>query len=408
MIFQFNLGIDIQDDKLMISQVKPSYRGIHLESYGVYSLDREIPIQEKLGAVRALIEDFKKEKKIGSTDTYLGIPADLVMFREIDLPLTVKENLNTALKYEIGKHIPLSVEDIYYDHQVIHEDRKQNLLRIFLVIVKKKTFQPYLDFCQTLPGGISGIEVSSTALANSIFYFQESEDSSLKEILFRIAANGGNFSDHISNLDLPSIPDRKRPSSQLLLSCGLALKNLCNVPLQINLLPDHFQKRPGRIGKYTMIALAVLMFLSILTWGGSQLFRHRMILAGLGSEIERLSPEIDRIETIRGEIEEGRQYLDQFDGLYKEDVPVIDILREITQILPENAWISEFFLNNEQIRLNGFADSASDLIGILESSPILRDAVFLSTIVKEDNGKERFNIGLSVVPYKNSKEAANS
>jgi len=75
---------------------------------------------------------------------------------------------------------------------------------------------------------------------------------------------------------------------------------------------------------------------------------------------------------------------------------VSDMLRELTQILPETAWVQEFTFFKREIQLEGFADSASELIPLLEMSPLFKDAVFLSTITKDKDGKERFRIGLKM------------
>ena len=84
--------------------------------------------------------------------------------------MAVKENLRGTLLYEMEKYVPLPVGDIYFDYQIIAEDKEANKLKILLVVVKKEFIDPYLDPENPLGAGISGIEINSTALANYLSY----------------------------------------------------------------------------------------------------------------------------------------------------------------------------------------------------------------------------------------------
>ena len=52
-------------------------------------------------------------------------------------------------------------------------------------------------------------------------------------------------------------------------------------------------------------------------------------------------------------------------------------------------------LKPDGLQLIGTSDTASDLLAILEDAPLFKDAVFISTITKDKEGKEKFRIGLS-------------
>ena len=116
------------------------------------------------------VNAFLGEHRIPSADIFLAIPRDLTILRYIELPLAIKENLRGTLLYEMEKYVPLPVSEIYFDCQIIAEDREANKLTVLLIIVKKEFIDPYLDRENPLGAGISGIEINSTALTNYLSY----------------------------------------------------------------------------------------------------------------------------------------------------------------------------------------------------------------------------------------------
>ena len=73
---------------------------------------------------------------------------------------------------------------------------------------------------------------------------------------------------------------------------------------------------------------------------------------------------------------------------------VIELLRELTERIPKSAWISNMTISDKGVEIEGYADSASELIPLLDTSPMFKDVGFLSSITKSREGKERFRIGL--------------
>ena len=53
-------------------------------------------------------------------------------------------------------------------------------------------------------------------------------------------------------------------------------------------------------------------------------------------------------------------------------------------------------IKNDTIEINGYADTSSFLIGILEDSPLLENVIFPATITKRGGQKERFRIKADV------------
>jgi general secretion pathway protein L len=123
--------------------------------------------------------------------------------------------------------------------------------------------------------------------------------------------------------------------------------------------------------------------------------RERLDLKRLNAQIEQLSAEVADVEKVRtrcGELEGQIAYLDSLGR--GGSVPIIDILRDLTDIIPQSAWVNRFSVSDMDVKIEGYADSASELITRLEGFSTFSDVAFLSTITKTKDGKERFRIGL--------------
>ena len=174
---------------------------------------------------------------------------------------------------------------------------------------------------------------------------------------------------------------------------GLALKAFQTPPTDINLLPPRLRKRASRAGLFTMVSLGVLLVLLLLAWAGGNVLQRRLTLDRLNAELKTLSTVIAEIERDRNECARLENQLKALQDLYAGP-SALEILKELSERIPETAWVMGFTFSDNGVELEGEADSASELIPLLDESPVFRDVVFLSTITKTREGKDRFRIGL--------------
>lgn len=183
-------------------------------------------------------------------------------------------------------------------------------------------------------------------------------------------------------------------SPVLLPAYGLALKGVRKVPLNINFLPRELRKKASRVAFYFLFALSLLALLFIAGWLGSSIAHQRLLLDRLNGELETLSTDVQRIQRLEGKVKALEEEIDFLNGISARRVRVLDLLKELTERIPETAWIQRFSFNADTIEIEGYADTASDLLSLLEASPRFGNAGFLSPITKGRDGKERFRIGL--------------
>ncbi len=84
----------------------------------------------------------------------------------------------------------------------------------------------------------------------------------------------------------------------------------------------------------------------------------------------------------------------------REHFTVMELLNEVTKLLPDDTWVLQFGRRGAQMTVSGYSGTSSALIAILEGSDMLNQVKFSSPVTADPRvGKERFNIS-AVVPKK--------
>jgi general secretion pathway protein L len=75
---------------------------------------------------------------------------------------------------------------------------------------------------------------------------------------------------------------------------------------------------------------------------------------------------------------------------------LLAILSELTRVLPDGTWLTEFQLDGSKVHIQGFSKSASDVVGVVDRSPIFANAQFMAPLQSAPNGLERFDLSFDV------------
>lgn len=120
--------------------------------------------------------------------------------------------------------------------------------------------------------------------------------------------------------------------------------------------------------------------------------QQRQFLSRLNAEIARLQPQVRRMEQIESQAGEAQKKAAVLAAQVGRDARNLEALRELSEILPDTAWINELSVHGDTIDLSGFADSATALVPLLDQSPLFQDATLASGITRTQQGKELFHI----------------
>ncbi len=97
--------------------------------------------------------------------------------------------------------------------------------------------------------------------------------------------------------------------------------------------------------------------------------KERRALAALDASIARLAPEVQQAERLAAEVERARRELTTLRGFEEQGLHPLPVLRELTDTLPGDAWLTNLSVDRNGLELGGFANAASQLIPLLEASP---------------------------------------
>jgi Tfp pilus assembly protein PilN len=135
----------------------------------------------------------------------------------------------------------------------------------------------------------------------------------------------------------------------------------------------------------------VILGVSALLYPG---YRAGRYLVSVNRKIEALTPEVRAVERVQQELERKRKLLANIVAIESNAARPLPVLRELTEVIPAEAWLSSLSLDTKGVELTGQAAAASSLIPLLENSPRLEKVEFSSPVTR-GRDKEQFRIRAS-------------
>jgi len=193
-------------------------------------------------------------------------------------------------------------------------------------------------------------------------------------------------------------PADKRKLPLLSVALGLALKGVRRIPLDINLIPA--AQRPKKKKSKKKIAAVVASCVIVLLAVGflvQDILVTNARLAELDAQLTDLKVAAQSVEALQKEIEQTEKYDAEIKQIRDADVSKLKILEELTKLIPDDSWLTDFEFSGDEkkIILSGYSTSASKLIPILEDSKLFEKVKFTSPITKGGGVKENFKIEMT-------------
>ena len=175
-------------------------------------------------------------------------------------------------------------------------------------------------------------------------------------------------------------------------SLGLAYSGLSHRPAaRINLLPEELRLRRTRWAYVPAILLGIVIVILLGALGLRRIVQGRYFVEQLDTEIQALKPSVDRVLAVRNQAQTLERRIDFTEKLMRERDMNLEVLKELSNILPSDTFLTLYQNEKGIIQISGSSSSAPDLIPKLEQSPLLKDVVQRGTIFKNaQNGKDQF------------------
>lgn len=189
------LGIDIGTSAIKIIELSKRMGKIKLENYGEIStaaLYQEpfmtfeknilsLSTEEIVKAIKVVID----EAGIKTKKCAFSIPDYSTFFTNFELPFMTKEEIPGAVRIEARRHVPVPLNEVTLDWQVIEEkllDQKAPRLRILLIAVPNEIISQYRGIASALKLELLALEAEVFGLIRSLISKDEKKVIGLIDI----------------------------------------------------------------------------------------------------------------------------------------------------------------------------------------------------------------------------------
>lgn len=121
-------------------------------------------------------------------------------------------------------------------------------------------------------------------------------------------------------------------------------------------------------------------------------YENGRLLERLDQETGRLTPRLKQVRQAESAIQSTEQRLKFLSEAAAYPGQDLELLRELTRLLPLSAWVQRLDMTRNEVVLTGEFDQALELLKMLDASPLLRDSEFMAPPSRTPNGKEVFQI----------------
>jgi Tfp pilus assembly protein PilN len=390
----------------------------------------------------------------------LSIPKAWAVIKTVEFPTSVLENLSDVVAYELDRISPFTPETAYYDFKILKEEAdrvfilvaaaRADLIDPYLKAFREKGFN--VDGITVNLLGLSTLDRYSTKSNHGLFI--EIEKDQYSGVLFSTDTHLEVFSDSFSDEAEQTKGDRITGEIETLLaSSGLKNSRTETVIYLKDKNPtlresikgqtshlvsflDETDLRLGPLGKerkqIPYVALGgILESLWLKSWGLNVLLkgRHRkpkpswvitllLVLAlgvlvgiyftnpieietkglqNLEKQIALKKVEVLKVDNLKKEIESASGEINLIIDFKQKKSLNLDILKELTLLLPKNTWLTRLRVFEAQVSIEGYAPSATLLIPKLEGSKFFRKVEFAAPTFKDPKqNMDRFQIKMEL------------
>jgi len=169
-------------------------------------------------------------------------------------------------------------------------------------------------------------------------------------------------------------------------------------PLGINLLPQALRfHMVNQMGRVNWIIAAVTAFLLVFVMAQSLWLREHQIQT-IGEAMDSVRAEAMAVQQIRKQIDDASEAAGFLQGRKVENGYKVEVLAELTRVLPSDTFLDRLTLNMNNIQMQGKSSSAQSLIELTNDSPFFENASFRGpTRLDTRSRKEIFDLSANTI-----------
>jgi len=169
-------GLDLSDLSIKIVEIKDRGTSEYISSYSTFSLPSGCVVGGEIQKADQVVLAIKKAleiagpQKIRTKSVICSLPETKAFLRIISLPQMNDSEMAEAVKWEMEVNIPLPLEQVYYDWQVIPQALlpEKDKINLLVVAIAKSAVDQTIEVLESAGLSPVGLEIESIAQARSL------------------------------------------------------------------------------------------------------------------------------------------------------------------------------------------------------------------------------------------------
>ncbi|MBI3671315.1 type IV pilus assembly protein PilM [Candidatus Azambacteria bacterium] len=171
-----SFGLDISDRSLKFAQLRKTNKGFYLSAFGSQDIKEGIIQNGEIKNEDALAEIIKNavaspiKGKLTTNHVVFSLPEEHSFLRVLQIPNMSHDETAEAIKWEIEQNIPLGIDEVYFDWQVIENSgsAQADHQDIFIAAIPKNVADPYISTLTKAGLTHVSMEPESVSVARSV------------------------------------------------------------------------------------------------------------------------------------------------------------------------------------------------------------------------------------------------
>lgn len=169
-----SFALDISDPSLKVVKLNQSGNNLTLASFGEILLRPGIIKRGEIKKEDDLVDAIKKliigieGEKIKTKHVICSLPEEKAFLQVIKMPKMSDEDLKSAVIYESENYIPLPIESVYLDFQVVSSKEDSQEMEILIAALPKKIVDSYINCLKKAGLRPLSLEIESLAIARAL------------------------------------------------------------------------------------------------------------------------------------------------------------------------------------------------------------------------------------------------
>ncbi|HWP66849.1 MAG TPA: PilN domain-containing protein [Candidatus Limnocylindria bacterium] len=447
------IGVYVAPDRVALAHLRKRLWRVQLLDVAVQPLP---PVGDVEGRRRALVEAvsaFAGARRGAGQRACIVLPRRAAMMTRVVLPAAAAENLGEVLAYEIENLVPLPKDEVHYEW--VPREQRNDRVEVLLASLPRAEVEAHTTLLEEAGLRVRSLGIASAALADYVLFCRGKDVGSLGLLVpegpdLELALVHGQrlCSSQVVPMDRLTAgtleqavvrqlaEEQLQPSDVTMIGYGLpeavadyaqwrdadltalaagrledeggrlagmdpavlpaiggALAAIREQVVPFNLLPAD-QRRAAEEGpSIATVGLASLAAVLLVVLGFSVLVKERLMLRDVKAQLAALEPQVREVRQLQDEIDRLQEQLKILGT--GEDVRATRVLRDLTELVPKEAYLTTLTLRQGKVTMDGQATLASELIATLEKSRRFRQVQFSSPTTRAGD-KERFALSAEV------------